>query len=336
MRDVADRAGVSQTTVSLVLNSPESSGIPETTQQRIREAVDEVGYRTNRLARAMRLSTTETIGFIADDIATTPFANQMIRGAQDAAWAAGHLLLMVNTGPLDHPEHARLERDAISQLLERQVDGIVFASMFHRAIDPPPGLTETRSVLLDATEAKGSLDSVVPDEFGAAFNAVNHLLRHGHRRIAHLTNEYPSAAPPKRLDGYHHALKLAGIEPDPDLVIVGIALPEGGRIGLRQLLELEDPPTAIFCYNDRLAMGVYQAAASLGLAIPGDLSIVGFDDQELIASELLPALTTMRLPHYEMGAWAVERILAGGAYEPTQHLLPCELVDRDSVAAPPR
>ncbi|MYI15869.1 MAG: LacI family transcriptional regulator, partial [Acidimicrobiaceae bacterium] len=122
MHDVARLAGVSQSTVSLVLNDPENCGIPVATQERIHDAIRKVGYRTNRLARAMRLDRTDTIGFVSDDVATTPFANEMIKGAQDAAWEAGRLLLIVNTGAVDHPEHAELESAAIDQMLERQVD----------------------------------------------------------------------------------------------------------------------------------------------------------------------------------------------------------------------
>lgn len=332
MTDVARHAGVSQTSVSLVINSPETCGIPESTQQRIRDAIEAVGYRTNRLARAMRLDKTETLGIVADDIATTPYANQMIHGAQDAAWEAGHLLLMVNTGSIDHPDHSRLEQDAISQLLERQVDGIVFAAMFHREITAPAGLAETRAVLLDARDRDGRLDSVVPDEFGAAVAATQHLVDSGHRRIAHLTIDYPSAAPPARLHGYRTALAANDIKPDDALVITEPATTTGGRAGLERLLALPDPPTAVFCFNDQLAMGVYQAAAAAGLAIPGDLSVIGFDDQQLIAAELLPSLTTMRLPHYEMGRWAVNRVLDGRRPEVTQHTMACELIDRDSVA----
>ncbi|MEM9607482.1 MAG: LacI family DNA-binding transcriptional regulator [Actinomycetota bacterium] len=331
MNDVARAAGVSQTTVSLVLNDPENSGIPQATQERVLDAVKTVGYRTNRLARAMRLSRTDTLGFVADDIATSPYANRMIKGAQDAAWEAGRLLLIVNTGALDRPDHGSRERAAVEQLLERQVDGIVLAAMFHRVIDPPPALAEVRSVLLDARAEDDSMSSVVPDEYEAAHTATRYLLDHGHTRIAHMTTNYPSAAPKLRLAGYRDALLQRGVTPDPKLEVTGISNTPGGREMMERLLRLSTPPTAVFCYNDQAAMGAYQAAAAHGIGIPDDLSIVGFDDQELIAADVVPGLSTMKLPHHEMGRWAVDRLL-DESDEPTHARMRCELIERDSVA----
>ncbi len=333
MRDVAEHAGVSQTTVSLVLNNPPGNGIPEATRHRVLESIEAVGYRTNRLARAMRLNRTDTIGFVSDDVATTPFASRMIRGAQDAAWEAGRLLLIVNTGSFDDELHDAHQRLAIDQLLERQVDGIVLASMFHRTIEAPQALGEVPSVLLDASSDNPSLSSAVPDSKTAARLATEYLIDAGHRRIAHATNVFVAAAGPLRIQGYEEALRGASIEPDPALLVSAVSDQAGGRAAAAELFALDDPPTAIFCFNDRMAMGVYQAAAEAGLRIPDDLSVIGFDDQELIAADLVPGLTTMALPHYEMGRWAVTKLLSPDA-EPEQIELPCPLVERGSVAAP--
>ncbi len=336
MHDVAREAGVSQTTVSLVLNDPDNSGIPASTQARVRAAVDKVGYRPNRLARAMRLDRTDTIGFVSENIATTPFATRMIKGAQDAAWEAGHLLLIFDTGEINSAEHRDRERLAVEQLLERQVDGIVLASMYHRVIEPPATLSEVTSVLVDLRASDGSIASVVPDEYGAAFAATAHLIEHGHRRIAHPTIDYPGAAAAEaRLAGFRDALLHHGIQPMSAYVVTEPSHTPGGRMAGRRLLDLAEPPTAIFCYNDQSAMGIYQVAHERGLSIPDDLSIVGFDDQQLIAAELHPGLTTMALPHYEMGHWAVQHLLDNLERPvPIQHTLPCELIQRGSVAAP--
>ena len=335
MRDVAQRAGVSQTTVSLVLNDAPNSGIPERTQARVREAANAVGYRTNRLARAMRLSQTDTIGFLSDDVATTPFASRIIEGAQEAAWEAGKLLLIVNTGSPFDGEHEPRSRDAVSQLLERQVDGIILAAMFHQRIIVPVGLEEVPSVLVDATCDDPTISSVVPNSRAAAAVATHRLIDAGHRRIGHITVDQPrAAAPPLRIDGYREALASADLAFDEALVV---RRPESdqrnGRLATDQLLDLDDPPTAIFCFNDRMAMGVYQAAGRRGRSIPHDLSVIGFDDQALIAADLLPGLTTMRLPHEQMGRWAIERLLSPS--EPEQRALECALVERNSVAPPP-
>ncbi|MEM9134816.1 MAG: LacI family DNA-binding transcriptional regulator [Actinomycetota bacterium] len=336
MADVARKAGVSQTTVSLVLNDPDSSGIPQATQDRILAAVQEVGYRPNRLARAMRLNRTETLGFVSENIATTPFATKMIRGAQDAAWEAGYLLLIFDTGAIDSPDHGERERLAVEQLLERHVDGILLASMYHRLFDPPPGLLEVPSALVDLRARDESITSVVPDEYQAAYDATSHLIEHGHTRIAHPTiDDVTAVAAKPRLDGYRTALIDAGIEPDPDYVITEPSHTAGGRLAAQRLLGLDEPPTAIFCFNDQSAMGVYQTTGRLGLRIPDELSVVGFDDQDLIAGELLPGLTTMALPHYEMGYWAVQHVLdESKPVDPVQHVLPCSLIERHSVAPP--
>ena len=156
MKDVADRAGVSASTVSLVL-SGKHSAIPEATRQRVLDAAGELGYRRNALAAGLRRQVSDTIGFISDLIATTPHAGAMVQGAQDAAWEVGKVLLMINTGGDPAVEHR-----AIEAMLARQVDGLVYAAMYHRLIDPPPALREVPAVLLDARSADPSLSSVAP------------------------------------------------------------------------------------------------------------------------------------------------------------------------------
>lgn len=343
LRDVAQRAGVSVATVSNVLNNVEGNRISPATQVRVRAAADALAYRPNRLAQGLRTQRSQTIGFLSDNIATTPYAGRMILGAQDAAAEAGNLLLLLSSGG-----DAELEDRELQALVDRQVDGIIYASMFHNVVVPPKRLIETTAVLLDARTAAGEFSSVVPDEVGSARVAVEELLAHGHRRIGFVNNEEDYPAPAGRLLGYKQALEVYGVPFDPDLVVT--APPTGASSGFAAslpLLSRTDRPTAVFCFNDRMAMGIYQAATELGLAIPDDLSVVGFDDQELIADNLRPGLTTMRLPHYEMGQWAVRTLLGliqagdpgAGTVDPqgvTHARLPCPLVRRASVSSPPR
>jgi LacI family transcriptional regulator, galactose operon repressor len=199
---------------------------------------------------------------------------------------------------------------------------------------PQAALSEVPSVLLDATSDDLSLFSAVPDSLAAARRATQHLVDAGHRRIAHITVDFPTEAAPLRVAGYRDALTGAGIGVDDKLLVT---MSDGdqatGREAARLLLELEDPPTAVFCFNDRMAMGVYQTSNELGVRIPEDLSVVGFDDQELIAADLFPPLTTMALPHYEMGRWAIDRLLSLSD-PPEQVELPCPLIERDSVGPP--
>lgn len=334
MKDVAKLAGVSQTTVSFVINKNPDISIPEETRERVWAAVLELGYRPNIIARGLRSNRTYTLGFISDEIATTPFAVQIIHGAQDRAWEDGYITLMINTG--GDPE---MKEAALQAMHDRKVDGIVYATMYHREVHLHEMLHELPTVLLDCFVADRSLPSVVPDEVNGGQQATEYLLSKGHRRIGMINNFEPAPAKYGRLEGYRQALSNYGIPFDESLVRDGKGgLPEGGYLGAMHLLQQEDPPTAIFCFNDRMAMGAYDAIRKLGLSIPEDVAVVGFDNQQLIAADLYPGLTTMELPHYEMGQWAVEHLLqliADPALlenaQPVQHLLSCPLIVRASA-----
>jgi LacI family transcriptional regulator len=335
LKDVAARAEVSLTTVSLVLNGKAGTNIPPDTQARVVAAAAELGYRPNAMARGLRRRRSDTIGVISDEIATTPFAGAMVQGAQDAAWAAGVVLLLVNTG-----RNGGMEARAIEIMLDRQVDAIVYATMSHQVVSPPPALREVRAVLLDAQTADASLPSVVPDELGAARSAVETLVQHGHRRIGWVTTAQSGPATSERLAGYRSVLEEHGITFDPSIVAVGTSGDtHSGVDSAGRLLDRPDRPTALFCFNDRMAMGAYRAIRLRGLRVPHDISVVGFDNMEQIAPWLDPPLTTMQLPHYEMGRWAVEYVLRDPGPEgeqeiPPQHHMPCPRIERASVAAP--
>jgi LacI family transcriptional regulator len=212
--------------------------------------------------------------------------------------------------------------------------------MYHQVVSPPPALRDIRAVLLDARTLDESLPSVVPDDVGGARTAVNVLVDRGHRRIGWVTTEEPVPAAAERLVGYREVLESRGITFDPSLVEAG---PGGdthsGLEAAGRLLDRPDRPTALFCFNDRMAMGAYRAIRLRGLKVPHDVSVVGFDNMEQIAPWLDPPLTTMQLPHYEMGRWAVEHVLRDPGSEedelPPQRRMPCPVVERSSVAPPP-
>ncbi|MWV48648.1 LacI family DNA-binding transcriptional regulator [Rathayibacter sp. VKM Ac-2803] len=336
IRDVAREAGVSVTTVSHILNDVESARASVETRERVRATAARLGYGANRIARSLRRQRTEMIGLISEEIATTPHAGRIILGAQEAAHAHGLTLVLINTVR----ESSDLSAD-IDTLLRQQVDGILFATMFHREVSlPHPPSVPT--VLIDARDLGGLIPSAVPDEVGGARAAVSELVDAGHRRIGFLTNREDVPATRLRLQAYREILTEAGIPIDESLIVEELSESPGGYRAGKLLLERADRPTALFCYNDRMAMGAYRAAAELHLEIPRDLSVVGFDNQEIIAEGLYPPLTTVALPHYEMGAWAVDTLvglLAGRGEELllASHpvLLPCPLVRRDSVQAPP-
>ncbi len=332
MADVAAAAGVSTTTVSVVLSGKAGTSIPDITQERVFEASRALGYRANTVARNLRRQSSETIGLISDTIASTPFAGAMIHGADQVAAAAGMTLMIINT-----ERDPDVEARAIDTLLGRQVDAIIYATMWHQVVELPEGLKDVNCVILDSRTDDPSDSWVVPDEELGGYMAACHLIERGHRRIGYLREANPYPADSERFAGYRRALREHGIDFEPELVAVDQNDPFGGAIAAAKLLELAEPPTAIQCYTDRMAMGAYRAIRRAGLTVPDDVSVIGFDNQDQIAPWLDPPLTTMKLPHEAMGRWAVEhllRVLSGEAEGPRQQRMDCPLVVRDSVAPP--
>ncbi|MBG6056049.1 LacI family transcriptional regulator [Salinibacterium sp. CAN_S4] len=337
IRDVAELAGVSVTTVSHVLNDTPQMRIAADTRTRVREAAKTLGYGPNRVAQALRTNRSGLIGLLSEEIATTPHAGRIILGAQNAAREHDLTLVIINTERESENSH----KDDVQALLDRQVEALLYATMYHRQVSLPPNLQGLPAVLIDSTDRAGIVPAVVPDEVGGAVAAVTHLVEAGHRRIAFLNNDDDVPATHERLIGYKQVLREHGIPLDESLIVQSPSETLPGYELAREILARPDRPTALFCYNDRMAMGAYRAASERGLDIPTDLSIVGFDNQELIAANLFPGLTTVALPHYEMGAWAVETLVHllngsadGKSLADTPTRLNCPLVIRGSVASP--
>lgn len=331
---------MSPTTVSHVLNDVAYARISPETRGKVKAAAAELGYGPNRVAQALRNRHSGVLGLVSEDVATTPHAGRIILGADEAARARGYTLMVINTS--GSASQAAREGD-VEAVLERQVDGILYATMYHRRLEAPANLAKVPAVLVDAVPIDGGFPAVVPDEYGGARAAVGALLSAGHTRIGFINNTEDVPSTGERRRGFGDALAGAGLDGGAAPVEASSADAAGGYEAASRILKGAHPPSALFCYNDRMAMGAYRAAAELGLSIPGDLSVVGFDDQELIAGGLHPGLTTVALPHYGMGAWAANHLIdilegkAGGA-EPGQAptVLECPLVSRGSVAAPGR
>ena len=197
----------------------------------------------------------------------------------------------------------------IEKLLEQRVEGLIYASGFHREVTLPPIAFDVPTVLVHCFDADGRLPSIVPDEEGGGHSATRRLIEAGHRRIGFINLEPDTTAARGRLAGYRRALVEAGIEPVDDLVMSSDdSSADGGYTAASALLNLADRPTAIFCGTDRIAMGAYDAIKEHGLSIPSDVAVVGFDNQELIAAYLRPKLTTVALPFHEMGTRGVEML----------------------------
>lgn len=315
LAEVARKAGVSRTTASLVLaGRGEEMRISAQVEARVRSVAQDMRYRPNVVSRSLRTGTTQTIGFISDTVATTPFAGHLIWGALDAARERDHLLLIAETeGDPD------LERQQIDMMLDRRVDGIILASMYTRKLRLPHATLDTPSVLLNALPAEpGALPAVLPDEVGAGRTAGEILLRAGYiDRIfvigaEPLRDRYPgdSLAAFERLQGVKEALGAAGAHVAGG-VLCSQWQPRDGYEATSRLLKRKDPPEALICFNDRLSVGAYQALDDAGMKVGEDVSVVSFDD-EPVASWLRPGLTSIGLPHYELGRTAVEALLDRG------------------------
>jgi transcriptional regulator with XRE-family HTH domain len=204
LKDIAQHVGVSASTVSLVLNDRDRGRVNVDVAERIRRAADEMGYVPNLLARSLKTKQSHTIGVLSDGVASIPFAGPMLRGAQATAWNDGYLLMLIDTGG-----RGELDGPAVKSLMQRNIEGLILATEFHRFVDVPLVPSSIPTVVLDGTPSTGrdDLDSVVPDEEQGAFDAVRFLLDHGHRRIAHVTVSDPRFVARKlRLAGYERAM----------------------------------------------------------------------------------------------------------------------------------
>lgn len=328
-REVAELAGVSRTAVSLVLNGHGDGNIAPEKQQAIRAAALQLNYTPNSVALSLRNQRTRTIGVVTDAIATHAFGGRVLAGAGDAALEEGFLLLVMDT-----QEEPGRQAEAFQTLRDRRVDGLMYAALSLRPFHAPDFMRTTPAALANCYEPDNAVYSVGCDEVGGGRRATELLIEQGHRDIAMLAGSPQLVATHRRVDGYLSATAAAGLEARAP-VTTGWAIDEGYRAAMR-LLDSDDRPTGVVCANDRVAVGVVLAAGRLGLSVPEDLSVVGYDDDENVAPHMVPQLTTIRLPHYEMGQQAMRallRQLSGEPTEPEQVLLECPAVVRDSVAA---
>lgn len=338
-QDVADLAGVSRSAVSLVLNGRGDGNIAADKQALIIEAARKLNYTPNAVALSLRSRRSSTIGVVTDWIATTAFGGKLLQGASDVAATAGYLLLVIDT-----QNSSEREQDAFERLQNRQVDGFLFAAQSLRSYGPGEALRAAPGALANCFDPDDQVAAFVPDEVNGSKSVTRHLLDHGHRDIVLLSGTPEVIASGLRVQGFGEAMTEAGL-PVPAPVVTGWDIDRGYAAAMRVLTGPGPRPTAIVCANDRSAVGAVLAAAQLGLSVPGDLSVVGYDDDENVAPHLVPALTTVRLPHREMGEQAMQVVLdavmdpatsspAPNSGPRPRTLLDCPVVIRDSVAPP--
>jgi LacI family transcriptional regulator len=328
--DVAREAGVSQTTVSLVLNNPDIQAVPEETRQKVFEAINKLGYVPNSTARMLRTNRTHTLACIIPMI-TNPFYPAFVSGIQDTAEARGYEVITYNT-------HGSAEKEAkfLQSVQQGRADGVIGVFFFMRAHDLFPVLEKGIPVVRLETHRQRTgewpLDNIYVDNASAAFTAVDYLISKGHRRIAMITG--PGGPRNARREGYLQALSRHGEGFDQQVEEVSSYDEVGGYQGMQRLLEGEQRPQAIFAANDLMAIGAMKAILDAGLRIPDDIAVVGFDD--IPAAQLVtPALTTIRQAQEEIGRKAAELLLERLSGEETGDgrviEMPFELIKRSSA-----
>ena len=332
LRDVARVAGVHPATVSRALNEETRALVNEATARRVLKAAEKLGYQPNPIARGLKTNRSFTVGVLIPDL-TNPLFPPILRGIEDRLETAGYTPLTANTD--NDPERELLDAQAMRA---RQVDGIVAATARrdHRLHD---ALLEAgiELVLVNRRQAELPVSSATADDTRGMRLAVEHLLSLGHTRSAHLAGPLDYSTGLDRHESFLETMRAAGIEPDPDLVLVAEVFrePEGERL-CGQLLDEGREFTAIAAANDLLALGCYDAFAERGVRCPEDVSVVGFNDMPF-AARFAPPLTTIHIPHYEIGAAAGELMLerlADGDSPPREIRLEPSLVVRQSTAAP--
>ena len=327
MKDVARKANVSVTTVSHVLNG--SRFVSDEARGRVLDAMDELAYKRNALARSLRQKHSHTIGLILPD-ATNPFFAEVARSVSDESSLRGYSMIICNTDG-DGEKEERFFRI----LTEKQVDGSsLIEAGASRGAASSIGKLGIPTVMMDRFSRLDGVDTLRIDNAGGGALATRRLLSLGHRRIACVAGPSDVTPSAERVSGYRTALTEAGIPFREEYVLKGDFHPESGYEATCRLLGLDEPPTAVFACNDLMAFGAIRAAFEKGLSVPRDISVVGFDDIRL-AAFFNPPLTTVAQPHREMGVLAIRLLLeriADRNLPVRSPLLPTTLKLRSSTA----
>jgi LacI family repressor for deo operon, udp, cdd, tsx, nupC, and nupG len=329
--DVAAAAGVSVATVSRALSSPER--VAKATREHVQKVAEELGYSPNLLARSLRSQQSKLVIVLVTNI-SNPMLSCCIRGTERVARELGYSVLLGDT-----QNDSVLEQSYIALLTSRQVDGvIVMSSRLHGRVFELILKANSEAAVVNACACLdiAPCSTVGVDDVGAARTMTEHLLSLGHRRIAAITGPAESPHSRDRMFGYRLALRAAGVQFDESLVLDGDFTMETGGEGAARALNLSARPTALFCFNDQMAIGAIQRLQGLGCRVPDEMSVVGFDDIDF-APFTSPPLTTVRQPSFDMGATAMRLLhhrLSGSAEIETV-TLPTELVVRETTAPPP-
>jgi LacI family transcriptional regulator, galactose operon repressor len=331
MHEVARRAGVSLGTVSNVLNHPEL--VAEETRVRVQRTIDDLGFVRNGSARHLRVGSTQSIGLVVLDV-SNPFFTEVARGAEDAASERGYIVILCNSD--NSPQK---EQNYLRVLEEQRVAGVLIVPVEEKAkYARALRRSGTSLVLLDRVSHDANTCSVSVDDVYGGQLAGQHLVSLGHQRIAYIHGPFTAAQYADRLSGLRQAVRDAAL--DPDRAIVPLAAEtdnaHAGAACVEAFMRLDDRPTAIFCGNDFLAMGVMYELARRRVAIPREVALIGYDDIDLAPMLAVP-LTTVRQPKYDLGFAAtdllLDEIVNRGSHTHRQIVFRPELIVRQSTGA---
>jgi LacI family transcriptional regulator len=332
LRDVAQLAGVHPATASRALNPQTRPLVNADTARKVLRAAESIGYQPNPIARSLKTAKTTTVGVVIPDL-TNPLFPPIVRGIEDVLTAVGYSAWIVNTDN----DPAR-EETAVESLRSRQVEGLIMAT----ARRQHPLLVRLhqlgmKMVLVNRRVDGLELPSVTSDDDAGIEMSVNHLAALGHTRIAHLAGPQETSTGVARARAFRHAVRDLGLDDDPKLVVeCGYWSETEGAQGLRKLLDTGPSCTAIVAGNDLIALGCYDVFAERGMRCPDDMSVVGFNEMPFL-DKMNPPLTTVSIPHYDLGSEAA-RLLLDTIDEPDRLprsvLLTPSLVVRASTAPP--
>ena len=332
LSDIAQKTGFSVSTVSRVLHDKSNRyKIRDETKETIRRVAQELGYTPNKIARGLRLNQTHQLGIIVADLAN-PFFATMVKSITKEARKSGYSIIVC-----DSDENTHLEQEALKTLLENRVDGLLIAAVgLERAHLEQFASGSTPIVLLDRLYDDMPVDAVSVDNIKGAYAATQHLIQRGHTRIAMLQGLPGTYANTGRLNGYKQALLDAGIPVREEYIVGDDFGTLNGAVGMKQLLHLPEPPTAVFAAGDLIALGALDAVRGERRSIPRDVSLIQFDDPGF-AQHLSPALSAVEQPIEQMGEKGVTlllRRLRDPSSSPRRVLLEPRLNVRESVAPP--
>lgn len=332
LRDVADAAGVHAATASRALN-PDTRGLVNAdTARRVLRAAESLGYRPNPIARSLKTAKSRTIGVVIPDL-TNPLFPPIVRGIEDALGAAGYSAFIVNTDS----DPAR-EQSQVESLRDRQVEGLIFATALldHPLLDRLHR-EGVKMVLVNRRTGDPEVPSVRPDEPAGIGMAVTHLAELGHRRILHLAGPQTTSTGVARSRAFQTAVREHGLDNDPALIVTCAYWSEAdGATALRGVLDSGLDFTAVVAGNDLIALGCYDVFAERGIRCPADISVVGFNGMPFL-DKLAPPLTTVAVPHHQLGLEAARMLLESftESDRPARSvLLSPSLITRSSTAPP--